>query len=390
MTATQQAAATSLRALILEDSDDDVLLLVMHLRRTGYDLVYRRADSADGCERALAEEPWDIVFADYSMPQFTALDALRILHQRQLDVPFIIVSGSIGEFAAVEAMRAGAHDFFLKGNLTRLASAVERERTEARVRRERREAIQELREHQERLRQAVRARDEFLAIASHELKTPLTSLSLQVDSLLQSLDGGAPTSVDKQKAKLQNVAHQVTRLTSLINNFLEVTTITSRGIDLSPTSFDLRDLVHGVVAGLEDARRRSGSTIEVSAEQPAVGTWDRQATESVLVNLLTNALKYGEGKPIHVELSTTPDEVRVVVRDHGIGIAAQEQERIFHRFERAVPKEHFGGIGLGLWVARQIVEAQRGTIAVASRPGRGSIFTVVLPRRTDAPSRGTA
>jgi signal transduction histidine kinase len=395
MAALQPAKTSSpLRALILEDSDDDVLLLVTHLRRSGFELTYRRADSAAGCERALAEEPWDIVFADYQMPQFTALDALKVLHRRRIDIPFIIVSGSIGESAAVEAMRAGAHDFFLKGNLTRLASAVERERNEAEVRRERREAIKELRESQERLRQAVRARDDFLAIASHELKTPLTSLSLQVESILQGPDDGARSILEKQRAKLQSVAHQVTRLTALINNFLEVTKITSRGLHLSPTSFDLRELVDGVVAGLEDMRRRSGSRITVIAEQPAVGTWDRSAMESVLVNLLTNALKYGDGKPVEIELSTLQgtDELSIVISDHGIGIAPKEQERIFYRFERAVPKEHFGGIGLGLWVARQIVEAHRGTITVASRPRRGSIFTVVLPLRADtrSASRGTA
>ncbi len=376
---------SDLRALILEDSVDDAELLARHLSKAGYRLDWRRAETAAGLREALAEGPWDVVFSDYSMPGFDAPDALAIVKSEHLDAPFIIVSGSVGEGAAVEAMRAGAHDFFLKGNLTRLAAAVERERRDARVRQERRQAIEQLQESQERLREAVRARDEFLSIASHELKTPLTSLTLQVESARQQLakgdksDDAVSAANDKLDTKLTAVLRQVSRLATLINNLLDVTRITSGHMVLARETFDLRDAVEAVIAGSQALLTRSGSVLRWNPEAPVRGSWDRIRIESMLSNLVSNAIKYGQGKPITLEVDVQDDRARLIIADAGIGIAAQEQERIFHRFERAVPQQHFGGLGLGLWVAREIIEAHHGTIAVVSAPDAGSTFTVLLP-----------
>lgn len=372
----------SLRVLVLEDSPDDAALLLRTLRKAGYELDARQIDSPGELRAALDDGRWDLIISDYSMNGFDAPDALAIVKERQLDVPFIIVSGSVGEAAAVEAMKAGAHDFFLKDNLTRLASAIERERSEARLREERREAIRELRESQERLRHAVRARDEFLAIASHELKTPLTTLTLQAESARRLLEEGPEVSRDthaKLTAKLAGVGRQVARMTSLINNLLEVTRITSGRLTLAPESLDLRGMVEACITSLQDSARRAGSTVTILAGEPVVGMWDRLGMESVVVNLVSNAIKYGDGKPVVIDVERVDDQARLVVTDRGIGIAPSDQERIFHRFERAVPEQHFGGFGLGLWVVRQIIEAHHGTIAVASKPDAGSIFTVLVP-----------
>jgi signal transduction histidine kinase len=373
--------AVSVRVLILEDSPDDAELLLIHLRKAGYRPDWRRADSPGALRSALAESTWDLVLADYSMPQFTAPDALAIIKEHGLDVPFIIVSGSVGEPAAVEAMKAGAHDFFLKDNLARLAVAVERERGEARVRKEHRETIAELHQSEERLRDAVRARDEFLSIASHELKTPLTSLSFQVETARQLLD--APTitaaSASKLTAKLAGVSRQVTRLTTLINNLLDVTRIASGRMALSPETSDLRGAVETVLAGARELLARSGSKLEVRGGSPVIGEWDPLKLESMIFNLVSNAIKYGDSKAIEIDVGVRDDQACLIVTDHGVGIPVDEQERIFRRFERAVPEQHFGGFGLGLWVAREIIEAHGGTIAVASSPGKGSTFTVLLP-----------
>ncbi len=387
---TNTTTGEAIRILVLEDRADDAELLVAQLRKAGYRPDWHRVDCADDLRAALADGSWDVIIADYSMPQFTAPDALAIVKALDLDVPFIIVSGSVGEEAAVEAMRAGAHDFFLKGHLTRLAAAVQRERGEARLRKERREAISELEESRERLRDAVRARDEFLSIASHELKTPLTSMSLQVETaqlLLQNPEQ-LPQHAAKLQAKLGSVSLQVSRLTTLINNLLDVARITSGRMALSPEPTDLRESVGTAVTALGELCARSGSVLELKAAAPVVGDWDRLRIESVIFNLLSNAIKYGEGRPIGVQVDIDAGRARLIVADQGIGIPTEEQERIFRRFERAVPPQHFGGFGLGLWVVREVVDAHGGTIAVSSAPHAGSTCTVHLPlaaRRPTAP-----
>lgn len=257
---------TPLRVLILEDSRDDADLLLRHLRKAGYVLDWKRAETPETLRAALSGAEWDVVLADYSMPAFLAPDALAIIKEAQLDVPFIIVSGSIGEAAAVEAMKAGAHDFFLKDNLARLVSAIERERGEARVRQERRQALQELRESQDRLREAVRARDEFLSIASHELKTPLSSLTLQVERARELLGNREASSVARAETKLEGVSRQVARLTTLINNLLDVTRINSGRMVLSPETFDLREALDAVLVGKRVLLARSGSILNLRAD----------------------------------------------------------------------------------------------------------------------------
>ena len=369
-----------LRVLVLEDSVDDCDLLVVHLRRANYDPHWRRVDNAQDLMAALDEE-WDVVLSDYSMPRFTALDGLALIKKRRLDVPFIVVSGTIGERAAVDAMKAGAHDIFLKDNVARLPAAIERERAEARIREEHRRAVQELRESQEQLRAAVRARDEFLSIASHELRTPLTSLTLQVAigrKVLESAEN-AETRLEKITTKLDGVSRQISKLTMLINNLLEVARATSKRMRLSLESFDLREALNAAVAEMQDSIRRSRTPFTVRADTPLHGTWDRLRVESVIFNLIANAVKYGNGKPVTVELEADDGRARLVVKDQGIGIGQDERHRLFQKFERAVPDKHYGGFGLGLWLTREIVEAHGGTISVTSQTGEGSTFTVLLP-----------
>lgn len=392
MTADPSAAARQkdrrgpLRVLILEDAPDDAVLLLAHLRREAYDITSRVVADREGFAKALDECAWDVILADYSLPQFNALDALDVLRRSGCDIPFIVVSGSVGEAAAASVMKAGAHDFFLKGQLARLAVAIDRERTEASMREEHRQALVELRRSEERLREAVQARDDFLTIASHELKTPLSSLCLQVDSARHLLDRGGPADVDVLRSQFNRVSRQVWKLNALINNLLEVTRIASGRLPLSAEEFDLRETIDNVRAGMADAIARSGSALQVRTGGDLVGRWDRMRIESVVSNLLLNAVKFGMGNAIEVELVGDETSVRMTIIDHGTGIGLAEQERLFNRFERAVPEHHFGGFGLGLWLSREIVEAHGGSIQVASSPGEGSRFTVVLPRRVESPS----
>jgi signal transduction histidine kinase len=365
------------RVLMVEDSESDAKLIVHELRRMQLPVVTERVDTPEAMRSALGRARWDVVLSDWSMPKFSGSAALDVLRERGLDLPFIIVSGTIGEEIAVDAMRAGAHDFVLKDKLGRLTPAVERGLRECSERAARRQAEAALRISEASLRDAVRARDEFLAIASHELKTPLTSLSFQVDSAVQLLGELAPT--DAVLAVLRRASAQVTRLARLIDNLLDVTRIASGKMMLSHEKTDLREAVDVVLAEARPLIARSGSAVHVRGAGPVVGEWDRLTLESAIFNVVANAIKYGEGKPIEIDVELQADRARLVVADHGVGIPVDEQERIFLRFERAVPPQHFGGFGLGLWVARKIIEGHGGSISVASTHGSGSTFTAFLP-----------
>jgi signal transduction histidine kinase len=220
------------------------------------------------------------------------------------------------------------------------------------------------------LREAVQVRDDFLSVASHELNTPLTPLKLHLASLL-STEWSEPV-----RRKLQVADRQVDRLAALVTELLEVSRITAGRMQMDPSHVDVLLVVSSVV---EHVGGTNGGTHISIAGAPAFADVDVGRLEQVVTNLVTNAIKYGEGKPIDIEVARNIAEVVVRVRDHGIGIAPDKQQLIFDRFERAVSVRHFGGFGLGLWIVRQIVERWGGHVSVSSQPGQGSIFSFTIP-----------
>jgi signal transduction histidine kinase len=228
--------------------------------------------------------------------------------------------------------------------------------------------------------EAVRARDEFLSIASHELRTPLTPLQLHLQSLKRTLAAASPEglSVETLASKVAVAERQEKRLSRLVSELLDISRIRLGKLELRPEEVDLPSVVSDVLAHYRVELAQAGCTVNVNAPEALRGLWDRARLEQVVTNLLTNAARYGHGKPIDISLAQDGEAVRLVVRDHGIGIAPEDQQRIFERFERASSR-NFGGLGLGLYIARQIVEAHGGTIRVSSELGVGSSFTVELP-----------
>ena len=230
----------------------------------------------------------------------------------------------------------------------------------------------------EREREAIRLRDEFLSIASHELRTPLTPLRLQLQSTLKCLDNGAAEAADL-RPRLELALRQTVRLGTLVSDLLEVSRITSGRLTLQREEMDLAESAREVAERHEPEARNAGTSVSVEA-QPIVGRWDRLRIEQVIANLLVNAIKYGGGTPVHLAVVVAVDgAARLTVRDEGIGISTEDQERIFDRFERAVSARSYGGMGLGLYIAQQIVDAHGGRIHVHSARGKGSTFTVDLP-----------
>ncbi len=226
-------------------------------------------------------------------------------------------------------------------------------------------------------KRALRAREEFLAVASHELRTPLTPLRLQLDALARVVCAD-PEAHARQRHKIDVMRRQVDRLARLVESLLAVTRGTPIELQAGER-IDLRDVVVEVVERMQERARQEETDIHVRAEAGLLGRFDPRAMEIVLEHLIDNALKYGDGAPVEVLVERAPGGARVLVQDSGIGIEEADQERIFEKFERSVSSDHYGGLGLGLFIARELVEAHGGTLAVVSERGRGAVFSVTLP-----------
>jgi signal transduction histidine kinase/DNA-binding NarL/FixJ family response regulator len=532
-----------LRLLTVEDNLDDEALVLLELRRNGFRPESVRVQTADTMRRALESADFDIILSDFSMPGFTALEALKVAQSTGRDIPFIVVSGSIGEDEAVEAMRAGARDYFAKDRLVRLGAAVERELVEARARHERArteldrsllaltsEVLTEPLDLDERLRrlvhlpvpkvtdwcslrvyekgrgglrllalahpdparaarmwevdqrfplsmgadvgparvlatgepelveevaarprpvtdvseyqrtlqelgfrsalhvplrgrasvlgvlsfamdgarrlgaadlalaqemarrvglvlenarlfrevqEAVHLRDEFLTVAAHELRTPLTTLRLQLGSLLHHAPR-TPLAPEVQ-ARLERSMRQVKRLGTLVESLLDVSRLSSGELSVALERLDLTERVRGVVERYAAEAEGVGSELRVSGPPGLWGRWDRARLEQSVAALVSNALKFGPGRLVEVEVSRAGPMGRVRVLDRGIGIAEDQLERIFERFGRAVSSRSYGGLGLGLYLARRAAETHGGRAWAEPREGGGAIFTLELP-----------
>ncbi len=241
--------------------------------------------------------------------------------------------------------------------------------------------VAEIERRQGEAREALKARDDFLSVASHELKTPLTTLKLQTQRLegMASQVGGAPVARDQLLRAVAPCSRQVVRLEKLVGQLLDVTRIAAGRLQLEREVVDLAKLVTELTERFHDELAQARSPLRLSAGEPVVGRWDPFRLDQVISNLLGNAIKYGAAGPIEVSVTQDGERGYVVVRDHGIGIAPEKQGKIFAPFERVVSGRHYGGLGLGLYIARSIVEAHGGRITVDSREGGGAAFTVKLP-----------
>jgi two-component system, OmpR family, sensor kinase len=231
----------------------------------------------------------------------------------------------------------------------------------------------------EELREAVKARDDFLAIAAHELRNPLTPILLSMQLVRTAQRSGDSI---KSAAELDRLERLIKHFASRTHMLLEVAQISSRKFQLEPAELNLSELVTNVVTDYMPLVARSGSEMITSIQKEIVGFVDRMAVSGIVENLLTNAVKYGRGKPIELALTAAEGLAKIIVRDHGIGIADGDKDRIFNRFERAVTRDTHSGFGVGLWLVRNLAESMGGSITVIGESGVGSVFTVNLPLKT--------
>jgi signal transduction histidine kinase len=242
------------------------------------------------------------------------------------------------------------------------------------------ERTRQVTESQGALQKAVIAREDFLNIASHELRAPLSNLTLHAQVRIKTLenDPGAFTSTALRKM-FDDDNRRIHRLLDLVQEMFDVSQLDSSTLILNRENMELESVVREVVDRFRPELEAAGSSIAVIARSSANGSWDKSRIEQVLSNLLSNALKYGAGKPIHCTIEAENSRAIVRVSDEGLGIEPDEQLRIFNKYERAASPANVGGLGLGLYIARRIVEAHGGRISVESTPGKGTTFSVELP-----------
>lgn len=249
--------------------------------------------------------------------------------------------------------------------------------------------ITDLKIVEQELRAAVHARSEFMSIASHELKTPLTSLKLQVQLLKRIRSKGGDHVSSAQMDRLVDVLDRQTwKLARLVDELLDISRLESGQLELHLEQVNLAELVTEILENLQGDLKQSQTEVQIEQKdvtggQAIVGYWDRLRMEQILTNLLSNAIKYAGGKPVVVSFGRDDSEAWFEVKDLGQGIAKEDQGRIFERFERAGSKVPVGGLGLGLYITRQLVELHGGKISVESEPGRGSCFTVRIPQSSE-------
>lgn len=231
------------------------------------------------------------------------------------------------------------------------------------------------------VRRLQEARDEFLSVATHELRSPISSILLGVQLLKKTVDRNGSITANDAHRLLEPSLRQLGRLTQMVDTLLDVSRLGQGRLQLDCAMVDLAALAQDVVARLRELARASGSPIELAADDAVRGWWDRLRLEQVFTNLLTNAIKYGDGQPIAVRVSkdATGGLARIEVLDRGIGIAREDQKRIFERYERVGTSHDKNSLGVGLYIVREIVNAHGGVVRVDSAVAAGSRFAVELP-----------
>lgn len=405
------------KLLIVDDLPDNLLALEALVR--GPERRVFQATSADDALALMLDHEFAIAILDVQMPVMNGFELAEMMRstERTRHIPIIFVSAAGRELNyAFRGYESGAVDFLQKPldsqvvrskvnvfvDLHRHRKALRHEMEAlAASHREQDALVLQLQAAQGELQRAVRVRDDFMSMVSHELRTPLNTLYLETQVRKMHLARGnlAPFAPEHLPAMIERDQRQIQNMVRLIDDMLDVTRLRQGSLSIRPKPFDLAAMARRVVESLANQAEAAGSVLELHAPVDVPGTWDEFRIEQVLTNLLTNALRYGDAKPVAIEVAPMTDgRVRMSVRDRGIGIAPRDQARIFEQFERTDDsRKHAAGLGLGLFITREIVRAHGGAITVESTPGEGSRFEVTLPTRPPAeppmpsvPSRSAA
>ena len=384
------------KLLIVDDLPENLLALEASIRDDGY-IIYQ-ASSGEQALSLLLEHEFALAILDVQMPGMNGFELAELIRgmarTRHLPIVFVSAAGRELDYA-FKGYENGAVDFLHKPldtyavkSKVRVFADLYQQRNELRrqlaaledARRRQQALVGELQQAKSDLQHALQMRDEFMSMVVHELRTPLSVLAMEVRVRQHQLasDNTAFFASDNLKRMFERDQRQVRSITRLIDDMLDATQIQHGRLSIRRAPCDLAVLLRRVVA--EVSAQRDDVPIRFQSEfEEATGEFDEFRLEQVVVNLLTNALRYGAGQPVEVSLERLPAAAAIRVRDQGVGIAPEDHARIFDQFVRVGDRRRVNGLGLGRYITRQLVEAHGGTISVQSVPGEGATFTVALP-----------
>ena len=385
------------KLLIVDDLPENLLALEALIASSGREV--HKALSADEALSLLLQHEFAMAILDVQMPGMNGFELAELMRstEKTKNIPIVFVSAAGRELNyAFKGYESGAVDFLHKPldmqavkskvsvfvdlyrqrkTLKEQLDALERSRQEQEV------LLKRLQVTQSELEHAVRMRDDFMSIVSHEVRTPLNGLILetQLRKLHLARDNADAFTLDKMRAMVERDERQIQSLIRLIEDMLDVSRIRTGKLSIRPAQFDLAQLVRNLVDSFAPQVDAADCTISLRADEPVLGIWDEFRIEQVVSNLISNALRYGGKGPVEVTVYGHNGWARVEVRDHGIGISKENQLRIFQQFERVSGSNVVAGLGLGLFISEQIVAAHGGRIEVESALGDGATFRVCLP-----------
>jgi len=358
-----------LRVLMVEDDPADAELALQALRGGGFDVVADVAQTEDEFVSRVRSNAYEVILADYSLPCWNGMASVVVLRQEGIDIPVIVVSGALGEVKAVDCIKRGAADYVLKDHLPHLPEAVRRAIRENELRKENRQA-------QEELARSNRDLEQFAYVASHDLQEPLRMVATYTQLLAERYQGTLDANADKY---IHYAVDGALRMQILVQDLLAFSRVGRQGADRELT--DCNAVIEAASRNLQAAIQESGARIEHSPLPKVVA--DGSQLAQLFQNLIANAIKFRRTEPPRIDVSAKREHTEWIfsVTDNGIGIAPEHADLIFVIFKRLHTHEEYPGSGIGLAICKKIVEQHGGRIWVESRQGGGSIFKFTLPAR---------
>ena len=378
------------KLLIVDDLPENLLALSKILQREHHEIF--QASSGEAALALLLEHDFALAILDVMMPGMDGFELAELMRgkekTRQIPIVFVSAAGAELDYA-FKGYESGAVDFLYKpldiaavrSKVSVFVSLHQQKQAMARQVEALVKSRAALRDTQTELEHALRMRDDFMSTVAHELRTPLNTLFIESQLRRMLLDKGDMDAFgeDELRRMVGRDTRQIQSMIRLIDDMVDVSRIRSGKLSLQPADTDLSELLKQIVSDMSHRAENAGCTISLKTPDLVTGRWDEFRLEQVIVNLLTNALRYGNGMPVDVMLEACDHYARVTVRDQGVGIASADQIRIFEPFERAGSNDVRDGLGLGLYIARQLAEAHGGSLSVESRLGEGALFKMTLP-----------